>query len=107
MADKTKKQAAEASEVETGYRLLYGTRSDTAVTSATHQLEAIFETLIALVRLEMGDEGIPQWPNFDPSFLPWVIKALAIRGRDLNSAIMGVRVNELSAEALERLVYHG
>ena len=104
---KTAKQAANADDVEAGDRRLYGTRSDSAVTSATHQMEAIFETIIALVRLERGNEGIPKWPNFDPEFLPWVIKALAIRGRDLNSAVMGARVNELSTEDLERLVYHG
>ena len=103
---KTTKQAADADDVEeAGQRRLYGTRSDSAVTSATHQLEAIFKMMIACVRQVRGDE--PEWPNFDTDGLPDVIRALAIRGCDLNSAIMSARLTEITAEDLESLVYLG
>ena len=102
---KTTKRAANADDVEAGERRLYGTRSDTAVTSATHQLEAIFKMMIACVRQVRSDE--PEWPNFDTDGLPDVIRALAIRGCDLNSAIMGARLKEITTEDLESLVYLG
>ena len=61
--------------------------------------------MIFIARHERDDkEG---WPNFDDESLPEITRALAIRGRDLNAALMAARVNEVSIEDLEGLVFRG
>jgi hypothetical protein len=79
-------------------------RRDRAVTSATHQMEAIFGMLLVCVQYERGE--IPNWP-IDPEALPDVIRALAIRGNDLNSAVMSARLDEVTAGDMEALVFLG
>ena len=80
------------------------TRRDKAVTDGTGQMEAIFGMLIVSVQHERGE--IPYWP-LDSDCLADVIRALAIRGQDLNTAVMSARRDEVAIGDLEGLVYQG
>jgi hypothetical protein len=113
---KTKKQAAlnvlepegHAAFLEAARkRNLDGTRRDNAVRRATFQMEAIFKMVIACVGQARGE--VPKWPNFDSELLLDVVRALAIRGEVLNSAVMNALYSgrDLSTEDLESLVYLG
>jgi hypothetical protein len=81
------------------------TRRERALTSATHQLEAIFNMMIFIVRQERDDAE--EWSNFDSECLPEITRALAIRGRDLNGVMMAALVKQVSIEDLEGLVFRG
>lgn len=88
-------------------------RRDYAMTHVTHQLEAIFCMLVVIVRQERdstGDETVtkvPEWPYFDSNMLPEITRALAIRGRDLNNAMMNALINQITIDDLERVVFNG
>jgi hypothetical protein len=105
MAKPAKKAALSVSNVATphGDRK----RRETAAKIASFEMEAIFTTIVMLVRQYLGE--IPGWPDFDSGYLPDVIRALAIRGNALNGAVMVAHMDkgELSTEDLERRVYRG
>ena len=66
------------------------------MTDATCQMESIFNAQVALTRMECDEIDLPD-----------IIRALAIRGAALNSALMAARLDEISTRELEGLVYHG
>jgi hypothetical protein len=82
-------------------------RRDDALKIALFEMEAIFTTIVVLVRQQLGE--IPGWPNFDSGYLPDVIRSLAIRGNALNGVVMLCRLapDELSTDDLEKRVFRG
>jgi hypothetical protein len=84
---------------------LGGKRRDKAITEATWQMAGIFNAQIALLRMERGD--IAMWPKFDEASLPDIVRSLAVRGHDLNEALISARSGCLDTEQLEDLVYDG
>lgn len=81
-----------------------GDRFDAAI-RAQQQLEAIFAAIIECARQERG-EG-PAWAGFDRELLPDIIRALAVRGRELATATGAALFDPDCDDDYERIVSHG
>lgn len=80
-------------------------RSSAALLSAQQQLEAICGAIVGCARQQRGE--IIGWPDFDAQLLPDIVRALAIRGRELAMATSSALDDPGCAEDCERVVAHG
>jgi hypothetical protein len=82
-----------------------GKRREKAMTDASAHMLAISNALVVFAAMECGE--VPPLENFDRACTSDIVKALAIRSRDLNSAMLAALVGDIDGSELKGLVRFG
>jgi hypothetical protein len=82
-----------------------GKRREKAMTDASAHMLAVSEALVVFAAMECGE--VPPLANFDQACISNIVKALAIRSRDLNSAMFAALVGDIDGSELKGLVRFG